>query len=302
MSISIVKNNALIETELPTVCVNGVNKELNDVYVCINGVLKSCKENDKIITYVSDRGTAPVISFITEEAITLPSISNVEGYEFKGWTSINGSTTVQYSSGASYTFNESIVLYAVWQAVTYNLYLYKYSSLYATKNAIGGTSIQPGSCSPNTNETFVGWTSTVGSTATQYYSNTNILMNSNKTLYAIFSVTTVTYESCYGDYSNTHSFTLLAFGRMQLAFQYQRINGEYVWNSLSLVSRDPVSMNEASIMISGIYITSWSQVNYYYASSSPVSVVMKVLYTGDHANHAGLAFQLPSNSYLRSSL
>jgi hypothetical protein len=299
MSISIVKNNALIETELPTICISGVNRELNDISVCINGVLKSCKENDKTITYVSDKGTVPDMEFITEEAIVLPSISDVEGYEFKGWTSTSGSTTVEYNSGSSYIFNESIVLYAVWQAVTYNLYLYKYSSLYATKTAIGGTSIQPGSCSPNTNETFVGWTSINGSTNTQYNSNTNIVMNSNKTLYAIFNVTTYTTKQCYGflENYNISSFTLI--GSMQLSVYYKVINREYLWNSLSLVSRDPASINEASIMINGIYITSWSQVNYY--ASSPTSVVMKVLYTGDNANYVYLELKL-SSTYLRSSL
>lgn len=299
MSISIVKNNALIETELPTICISGVNRELNDISVCINGVLKSCKENDKTITYVSDKGTVPDMEFITEEAIVLPSISDVEGYEFKGWTSTSGSTTVEYNSGSSYIFNESIVLYAVWQAVTYNLYLYKYNSLYATKTASGGTSIQPGTCNANTNETFVGWTSTYGSTSIQFYYNSNILMNSNRTLHAIFSVTTYTSKQCYGfsENYNINSFTLI--GNMRLSVYCKVINGEYLLNSLSLVSRDPASINEASIMINGIYITSWSQVNYY--ASSPTSVVMKVLYTGDYANFAYVELILPY-TYLRSSL
>ena len=46
------------------------------------------------------------------------------GYTFKGWaTSASGS--VAYQPGGTYSENASVTLYAVWEANTYNLYLYK---------------------------------------------------------------------------------------------------------------------------------------------------------------------------------
>ncbi|WP_407450076.1 InlB B-repeat-containing protein [Fibrobacter sp.] len=49
-------------------------------------------------------------------ALTLSSTKPTRsGYTFKGWGVSTSSTTVSYASGASYTTNASIVLYAVWE-------------------------------------------------------------------------------------------------------------------------------------------------------------------------------------------
>jgi uncharacterized repeat protein (TIGR02543 family) len=48
-------------------------------------------------------------------ALTLSSaIPTKTGYTFNGWTTEEGSSSVDYSPGANYTDNESVILYAVW--------------------------------------------------------------------------------------------------------------------------------------------------------------------------------------------
>lgn len=132
------------------------------------------------------------------------------GYTFKGWaTSSSGS--VAYASGASYTANASVTLYAVWQANTYTV---KY-------NANGGTgapssqtkthgvtltlsSTKPTRASVNddgvtTIYTFKGWATSSTATTVAYTAGAKYTANASITLYAVWStVTTVTqYDVTY---------------------------------------------------------------------------------------------------------
>lgn len=132
------------------------------------------------------------------------------GYTFKGWaTSSSGS--VAYASGASYTANASVTLYAVWQAKTYTV---KY-------NANGGTgapsnqtkthgvtltlsSTKPTRASVNndgvvTTYTFKGWATNSGSTTVSYVAGAKYTANASIILYAVWSTeTTVTqYDVTY---------------------------------------------------------------------------------------------------------
>ncbi|MCQ2054293.1 MAG: InlB B-repeat-containing protein, partial [Fibrobacter sp.] len=43
------------------------------------------------------------------------------GYEHKGWTTVEGGSAVEYAFGATYTGNDNLTLYPVWEAVTLNL-------------------------------------------------------------------------------------------------------------------------------------------------------------------------------------
>ena len=132
------------------------------------------------------------------------------GYTFKGWaTSSSGS--VAYVSGANYTSNASITLYAVWQANTYTV---KY-------NANGGSgapsnqtktygvtltlsSTKPTRTSENddgvlTSYTFKGWATSSTATTVSYTAGAKYTANASITLYAVWSKkTTVTeYDVTY---------------------------------------------------------------------------------------------------------
>jgi hypothetical protein len=299
MSINIGINNILVETELPNVCINGINKQTDDLLVCVDNVLRSCKENDNVIIYVSDKGTVPNPSVITEEQIMLPSISDITGFTFKGWTTISGSSTVEYNAGVSYTFSESITLYAVWQISTYDLYLYKYNSLYAAKSANYNTYIQPGACAANANETFVGWTNVYGNTDIVYTNTSYILMNIRRTLYAVFEISQSATYFCSGDTFSTRYFTVS--GGVSVSFMGTVVKGLTTFSNLTLVSRDPQTINEVCITVGGNkYLTSWSSLTSY--SYTNTALTIKVKYTGDYQNFGFIQLSHTTGSYRRSSL
>ena len=111
------------------------------------------------------------------------------GYTFKGWaTSASGS--VAYASGASYTANAAVTLYAVWQAVTYKV----------TYNANGGSgapgqqtktygvTLKLSTTKPTrTNYNFKGWSKTA-SGAVAYAAGANYTANVAITLYAVWEL------------------------------------------------------------------------------------------------------------------
>ena len=133
------------------------------------------------------------------------------GYTFKGWaTSSSGS--VAYASGASYTANTAITLYAVWQKITYTI----------TYNANGGTgapsnqtktygvnltlsTTKPTRASyvdengSTVSYTFKGWATSASSSTVAYKSGATYTANAGITLYAVWQITTtvMSYDIVY---------------------------------------------------------------------------------------------------------
>lgn len=125
------------------------------------------------------------------------------GYTFQGWAT-SSSGGVAYASGANYTENASVTLYAVWKAITYTV---KY-------NANGGTgapssqtktygktltlsSTKPTKTSVDDNGTlttytFKGWATSSTSTSVAYQSGASYTTNAAITLYAVWSKTVST--------------------------------------------------------------------------------------------------------------
>lgn len=125
------------------------------------------------------------------EALTLSSVkSSRTGYTFQGWaTSATGS--VAYASGATYTENANITLYAVWKANTYSV----------TYNANGGTGAPTAQAKEHgktltlssvkpTREgyNFAGWADAPGRTIVDYRPGAAYTDNAAVTLYAIWVV------------------------------------------------------------------------------------------------------------------
>lgn len=125
-------------------------------------------------------------------ALTLSSVKPTRsGYTFQGWaTSASGS--VVYASGASYTSNAAVTLYAVWTATgTYTV----------TYNSNGGTgapaaqtktynqALTLSSTKPTmTNHTFKGWGTSASSTTVAYAAGASYTKNASITLYAIWEL------------------------------------------------------------------------------------------------------------------
>ena len=132
------------------------------------------------------------------------------GYTFKGWaTSASGS--VAYASGASYTANASVTLYAVWQANTYTI---KYNANGGTgapssQTKTHGVTLTLSSTKPTrasetddgvtTTYTFKGWATSASSSTVAYAAGAKYTANASVTLYAVWTTkTTVTeYDVTY---------------------------------------------------------------------------------------------------------
>lgn len=112
------------------------------------------------------------------------------GYSFQGWaTSASGS--VAYASGANYTANAAVTLYAVWKANTYTV----------TYNANGGSNppakqtktygvtLTLSSTKPTrTNYNFLGWGTSASATTVSYKAGASYTSNAAITLYAIWQL------------------------------------------------------------------------------------------------------------------
>ena len=92
------------------------------------------------------------------------------GYTFQGWaTSSSGS--VAYASGATYTANSSVTLYAVWKAITYSV---KYnanggSGAPGNQTKTYGVALKLSSTKPTrSNYNFKGWSSSSTATTAEY--------------------------------------------------------------------------------------------------------------------------------------
>ena len=122
------------------------------------------------------------------------------GYTFQGWaTSASGS--VVYASGANYTANASVTLYAVWKAITYTV---KYnanggSGAPSSQTKTYGVTLTLSSTIPTrtsvedngtlTEYTFKGWATSSTSTSVAYKAGASYTANAAITLYAVWSRT-----------------------------------------------------------------------------------------------------------------
>lgn len=143
------------------------------------------------------------------------------GYSFKGWaTSASGSVT--YASGASYTANAAITLYAVWQKNTYTISYNANGGTGAPSNQTKtyGVNLTLSSTKPTRasyidengstiSYTFKGWATSASSSTVAYKAGATYTANASITLYAVWQVTTTvaTYDIVYvtGDGSKVSS-------------------------------------------------------------------------------------------------
>lgn len=131
-------------------------------------------------------------------ALTLSSTKPTRtGYTFKGWaTSASGS--VAYASGASYTANAAVTLYAVWQINTYTV-AYNVNggsgSISSQTKTYGTTLTLTASKPTRTGYTFSKWNTKADGTGTSYASGASYTANAAVTLYAIWTINT--YKVAY---------------------------------------------------------------------------------------------------------
>lgn len=124
------------------------------------------------------------------ETLTLSSTKpSRTGHSFQGWATSSGGS-VAYASGANYTGNAALTLYAVWKA---NTYAVKYnanggSGAPGQQTKTYGVTLKLSSTKPTrTNYNFKGWaTSATGAVA--YQPGANYTANTAVTLYAVWEI------------------------------------------------------------------------------------------------------------------
>ena len=123
-------------------------------------------------------------------------------YEFVGWSASSSATTATYTSGASYTDNSSVTLYAVWR--------YKPATYTVAFDANGGTNAPSSQTKTygvtltlttaiptRANYRFIGWSKDRNATSARYTAGGSYTDNAGVTLYAVWVYSPESYTVRY---------------------------------------------------------------------------------------------------------
>ena len=156
-----------------------------------SGTITVAAKTSYTVSYNANGGTGTPTSQTKWHGtnITLSNLKPVRtGYTFKGWgTSSSGS--VVYQSGATYSANASVTLYAIWQIVTYSVTYNANggSGAPAAQTKTYGQSLTLSSTVPTrTNHSFVGWGTSASSTTAAYDPGGSYTKNASVVLYAVW--------------------------------------------------------------------------------------------------------------------
>jgi len=113
------------------------------------------------------------------------------GYTFSGWATSASATGVIYISGAVYSSNASVTLYAVWTTNTYKVTYSSNGGQYAPSQQIKtyGIDLVLANEKPFfAGHTFLGWSTDAAASVAQYQPGMTYYANSTVTLYAVWQV------------------------------------------------------------------------------------------------------------------
>lgn len=138
-------------------------------------------------------GKALTLSSVKPTRTSIEDNGSITEYTFKGWATSASSTSIAYTSGASYTENTSITLYAVWsKTASENSYNVSYNtnggSSVASQTKTKGETLKLRSTIPVKNGyTFAGWGLSANSTTVSYSAGGNYTSDKDIILYAIWT-------------------------------------------------------------------------------------------------------------------
>ena len=115
------------------------------------------------------------------------------GYIFKGWATSSTATSAKYPVGGSYTYtaNESVTLYAVWEAITYTIKFNANGGSNAPSSqtkTYGKTLVLTTDKPTRTNYNFEGWGLSSNTSTVTYNAGGNYTKNASDTLYAVWTL------------------------------------------------------------------------------------------------------------------
>lgn len=151
------------------------------------------KINTYTVSYNANGGSNVPGTQMKTYGVTL-ALSTVKptktGYTFQGW-STSSSGGVNYASGADYTANADVTLYAVWKANTYTVSYNANggSGAPGAQTKTYGVTLKLSSTKPTrTNYNFKGWGTAPSSATVSYAAGGNYTSNASITLYAIWEL------------------------------------------------------------------------------------------------------------------
>lgn len=177
----------------------------NEVYVELTIPAK-----DKYtVTYNANGGTnapAQQTKWHNETLILSSQIPTKVDYIFKGWDTSSSATNVVYPAGASFTGNENITLYAVWQSRPNVIKYDANGGTGAPEDQIKeyGVSIKLSEQKPiRQGYTFQGWATSKTSSSVAYQAGATYSDNQDITLYAVWKI--ITYTITYNANGGTNA-------------------------------------------------------------------------------------------------
>lgn len=118
------------------------------------------------------------------------------GYTFTGWNTKADGTGTSYASGAKYTANSAVTLYAQWGKVSYTLTYNANGGVDAPTSQSGATSYTVSSIKPTrSGYTLLGWSESSSATSASYVAGDTINISANTILYAVWQKNVVVEET-----------------------------------------------------------------------------------------------------------
>ena len=136
-------------------------------------------------------GNTPASQTKTEDVtlILTSTIPTRYGYTFRGWAINQTATTADYQSGGSYTANESVTLYAVWEINTYTVSFDANGGTNAPnsqKKTHGQNLILTIAIPTRPNHVFLGWATDSSAKSVAYAPGATYTAEEDVTLYAVW--------------------------------------------------------------------------------------------------------------------
>lgn len=144
------------------------------------------------VSYDANGGGNTPASQIKTEDVTLILTSTIPtryGYTFRGWATSSSATSATYQAGGSYTANESVTLYAVWEINTYTVSFDANGGSNAPnsqKKTHGQNLILTVAVPTRPNHVFLGWAADSSATSIAYAPGATYTAEEDVTLYAVW--------------------------------------------------------------------------------------------------------------------
>lgn len=175
------------------------NRDLN-IYAKYNGIdmfpdgTMYASTSLIIVSYNANGGSGAPVNQLKHYGKTLTLSSTIPtrtGYIFKGWSASQTATSASWSAGGSYTDNAPIILYAVWEAVTYTVSYNANGGFGApgSQTKTHGQNLTLSTVVPTrTNYNFKGWGTSASAASATYSAGGTYSTDKAITLYAVWEL------------------------------------------------------------------------------------------------------------------